>query len=144
VSECIAAVPAHIYAEDIKFEYASEAEKTEFVADRRAIRKIASNLLLKAAKFSPTFATVRLQLKTLPDGLIITVIDSGPGLTKPEIAQALGRFGLVANQAKSRAPRGAGVGLPLVKALTEAHGGSLQLESAQGNGLTASVWLPRP
>ena len=144
VSECIAAVSAHLYAEDITFEYAPAAENTEFVADRRAIRQIASNLLSNAAKFSPSAATVRIQLTTLSDGLTLTVIDSGPGLTKQEIKQALEPFGQVANQSESRAPRGAGVGLPLVKALSEAHGGSLRLESTKGNGLTASVWLPRP
>lgn len=143
VSECIAAVSAHSYAEDITFDYTTDAKALEFVADRRAVRQITSNLLSNAAKFSPSAGVVSVQLASSMDGLTITVSDTGPGLTQEGIAQALEPFGQVANQAESRAPRGAGIGLPLVKALAEAHGGALSLEGSEGQGLTASVWLPR-
>ena len=78
----------HVYAEDITFEYAPEAEKTEFVADRRAIRQIASNLLSNAAKFSPSAATDRIQLTTSADSLTITVTDSGPYSSLVRVASA--------------------------------------------------------
>jgi two-component system cell cycle sensor histidine kinase PleC len=142
LSECIAAVAAQSYAEDLQFDHQVDTAEVEIVADRRAVRQIAANLLSNAAKFSPKSGTVVSQITANSAGIAITISDDGPGLTDAEITRALEPFGQVANQTLSRAPRGAGVGLPLVKALTEAHGGTLLLKNSEDRGLTAVVWLP--
>lgn len=142
LSECIAAVAAQSYVEDLQFDHQVDTAEVEIVADRRAVRQIAANLLSNAAKFSPKSGTVVSQITANSAGIAITISDDGPGLTDAEITRALEPFGQVANQTLSRAPRGAGVGLPLVKALTEAHGGTLLLKNSEDRGLTAIVWLP--
>lgn len=142
LEESIAAVSAQPYAADITFDIDCGHGGIRVRADRRALRQIAVNLLSNAAKFSPIGGRVTAVVDQNDKGVWLTFTDSGPGLTEPQIAQALEHFGQVDNQSLSRAPRGAGVGLPLVKALAEAHGGDLSLSSAPGKGLAAVVRLP--
>lgn len=142
LEECVAAISAQPYAADIGFEISPKNTGIQVRADRRALRQIAANLLSNAAKFSPAGARVTAAIDQNDEGIWLTFTDGGPGLTEPQIAQALEHFGQADNQSHSRAPRGAGVGLPLVKALAEAHGGDLCLSSAPGEGLIAVVRLP--
>ena len=68
------------------------------------------------------------------------VSDTGPGLTDQEIEIAMQPYGQV--QVNAVTPEGTGLGLPMVKALAELHGGDLKLTSRKGEGTTAIVRLP--
>ena len=114
----------------------------EITADERKLRQILINLLGNAVKFTPYGGEIRVTCRKTSDGdVILEVADTGPGMTESEITIALERFGRVENRA-SRSVDGAGLGLPLTKAMVELHGGTLQLCSKPGEGTTVIVTLP--
>ncbi|HUN45224.1 MAG TPA: ATP-binding protein [Stellaceae bacterium] len=111
-------------------------------ADERLIKQIMSNLLSNAIKFTPKGG--RALLRAACDGsnaLALSVEDTGIGIAPEDIPRALERFGQIDNSL-SRRYAGTGLGLPLVKAFTELHGGRFELESAPAVGTTAIVRFP--
>ncbi|MGQ9369629.1 sensor histidine kinase [Azospirillum sp. ST 5-10] len=110
--------------------------------DARALRQIVVNLVSNACKFTPRGGSVRLAVADHPDGgSVITVADTGVGMTPDGITKALQRFGQVENRF-TRTQVGTGLGLPLAKGLVELHGGSLSIDSAPGQGTTVTLLFP--
>jgi signal transduction histidine kinase len=111
--------------------------------DEKRMTQVLFNLLANGIKFTKPGGAVSLNAALTPDGdLAITVADSGIGMTEAELALAMEPF----RQADSNLARrydGAGLGLPLAKALVELHGGQLTLASTPGSGTTARIVLPR-
>ncbi len=118
------------------------ADLPSILCDRRALHQMLSNLLSNAIKFTPSggsaTVTARLYAGT---GLIIDVIDTGVGIAPEEQQKVLEPFRQAAFTRQSAEP-GTGLGLPLVKALIELHGGRLKLSSRQGAGTTVSLIFP--
>ena len=111
-------------------------------ADARKLKQIVVNLMANGVKFTPECGSVGLKAWCSPDsGLVIQIRDSGIGIAPDNIAKALMRFGQVDSNLR-RNYEGTGLGLPLAKALTELHGGSLDLQSRVGEGTTVTVRLP--
>ena len=111
-------------------------------ADARKLKQVVVNLMSNGVKFTPEGGSVGLKAWCRADsGLVIQVRDSGIGIAPDDIAKALTRFGQVDSNL-SRKYEGTGLGLPLAKALTELHGGSLDLQSRIGEGTTVTVRLP--
>jgi signal transduction histidine kinase len=110
--------------------------------DALRVRQILLNLLSNAIKFTPRGGTVRLSVTghaTL--GIIVTISDTGIGIPQHKLASVLEPFGQVESML-SRRYRGTGLGLPLVKAFVELHGGSLSLTSEVGTGTEVRFNLP--
>jgi PAS domain S-box-containing protein len=117
---------------------ATIARGLRLTADERAIRQILINFLSNAVKFTGSGGTIRLFAETLPDGgLALGVEDSGIGMTAPGIATALEPFGQIAHTATHNS-HGTGLGLPIAKALIEAHGAVFRIESTPNVG--TRVW----
>jgi two-component system cell cycle sensor histidine kinase PleC len=112
-------------------------------ADERKIKQIMLNLLSNAVKFTPQGGTVRLSAG-LDDagGVTFAVADTGIGIAPHQLERVMEPFGQVEN-IMTRSHTGTGLGLPLCKALTELHGGTLALDSEVGNGTTVTVVLPK-
>ncbi|MBK8159824.1 MAG: HAMP domain-containing histidine kinase [Rhodospirillaceae bacterium] len=111
-------------------------------ADETQARQILLNLLSNAVKFTPDSGTVALCAAEAGDaGVVITVTDTGIGMTPQEISKAMERFGQ-AEASYSKTMPGTGLGLPLVEGLVKLHGGSLVIESRKGHGTTVTVRLP--
>jgi signal transduction histidine kinase len=72
---------------------------------------------------------------------VLSVTDSGPGMSTDEMAHVFERF-YRADVSRSRASGGAGLGLAIVSALAEAHGGSAFVKSELGHGATFTITLP--
>jgi len=111
------------------------------LADRRAVIRIVLNLLSNAIKFTPAGGKVELHCVAEDSGAIITVADTGIGMAPAQIPVALSTFGQLDN-AYARRHQGTGLGLPMVKALTEQHGGELKIESELDKGTTVTIRLP--
>lgn len=111
-------------------------------ADDTQIRQILLNLMSNAVKFTPDNGTVALRVVDDGDaGAIITVRDTGIGMTPAEIKTAMERFGQ-AEASYSKTMSGTGLGLPLVDGLVKLHGGTLTIDSEKGQGTTVTVRLP--
>jgi len=110
-------------------------------ADRRALRQILLNLLSNAIKFTPQSGVIVVMAKAQGDDLMLAVGDSGPGIDPAELHR-LGQRYMQASTADNTTERGSGLGLSLVKALAEMHGGEMNIESALGEGTTVSVAMP--
>ena len=109
-------------------------------ADRDRLFQVLGNLLSNAIKFTPEGGTVRVAATVAPPSLRIEVSDTGPGIDPVEGARVFDPYWQVTRTASL----GTGLGLPIAKALVEAHGGDLAFESTPGVGSTFYFTLPLP
>jgi two-component system OmpR family sensor kinase len=109
--------------------------------DRDRLRQVIDNLLANVRAHTPVDA--RLQVTLEPNGsfAILTVADSGPGLDDEQLAHIFERF-YRADPSRARSSGGAGLGLAIVSAVVEAHGGEVEVESIPGEGTTFRIRLP--
>jgi signal transduction histidine kinase len=105
--------------------------------DRELIQQAVANLVDNAVKFSPAGSVVRLSGQPVEGGIEITVTDQGPGIPPAERARATERF---FRGETARSTPGSGLGLALVQAIAQLHGGGLTLEDA-GPGLLVRLRL---
>jgi signal transduction histidine kinase len=108
-------------------------------ADRNRMRQVVANLLDNAIKYTPAGGRVEVRSALEGPAAILTVTDTGAGIPPGELPRIWER--LYRGDA-SRSERGLGLGLSLVKAIVEAHGGRAEATSAPGQGSTFMVRLP--
>jgi signal transduction histidine kinase len=109
-------------------------------ADHARLGQVLANLIDNAIKYTPARGQVRIDAFAEPKTCVLQVIDSGTGITeqdRPRIWERLYRAD------RSRSQRGLGLGLSLVKAIVEAHGGSVEVSSVVDRGSTFTLRLPR-
>jgi signal transduction histidine kinase len=104
------------------------------------IQQAVANLLDNAVKFSPSGVTVQLIARAQPHAVEISVIDHGPGIPLEDHERVTERF---FRGEAARSTPGAGLGLALVQAVAQLHGGALRLTDA-APGLCAVLSLPLP
>ncbi|WP_247875708.1 sensor histidine kinase [Azospirillum sp. TSH100] len=103
-------------------------------ADERALKQMLLNLLGNALKFTPENGRVLVSVSRGVNGrCVVRVTDNGIGMTAEELRQASIPFGQT-SALTTHPGRGIGLGLPIVKSLIEAHGGSLRIDSRPGQG----------
>ena len=128
---------------EIRFEAGIAEDLATITADRRALVQIAVNLLSNAVKFTPPGGAVRLELGPgAAGGFVLSVTDTGVGMTEAEVARAFELFVQIEN-AWTREQDGTGLGLPMVKGLVEMHGGTVSIESVPRTGTTVTAQFPR-
>ncbi len=113
----------------------------QLVADPRAIKQILLNLLSNAVKFTPEGGRIDVICACAGDMMKITVRDNGMGIPASALQRIGNAFEQVADDSK-RAREGTGLGLALVRALADRHGGSLTIESTENVGTIVTVELP--
>ena len=106
--------------------------------DRALLQQAVANLLDNALKFSPEGSIVRLEAARRDSRIVIRVVDQGPGIPEADRARAPERF---FRGETARNTPGSGLGLALVQAVMQLHGGELRLGDA-GPGLSATLALP--
>ena len=111
-------------------------------AHREAIRRIVSNLLDNAVKYTPAGGRVDLDVGSDGDWAILRVADTGIGIPSGKEHRVFERFYRI-DEGRARAAGGTGLGLAIVKHLAISLGGDVVLESAEGLGSTFLVRLPR-
>jgi heavy metal sensor kinase len=109
--------------------------------DRIRTRQVFANLLDNALKYTGASGRVEIRTRCEPSQAIIEVTDTGMGIPPEEISRIWERL---FRGDRSRSQRGLGLGLSLVKAIVEAHGGAVSVQSKVGQGSTFTVTLPRP
>ena len=116
------------------------AEPLAALADPRALRQIVLNLISNALKFTQSGGSVTVSAKGYGEDLEIVVSDTGVGIAEADL-QRLGRPYEQAGDAAQKA-RGTGLGLSLVRAFAELHGGAMSIESRLGEGTSVTVRMP--
>jgi two-component system cell cycle sensor histidine kinase PleC len=109
--------------------------------DAAKLRKVFSNLIGNALKFTPPGGSVTVEARALEGEAVVRIRDTGLGMSKEEIDVALTPFGQV-DASRSRWREGAGLGLPIARALVQLHGGRLEIRSAKSLGTEVVVRLP--
>ncbi len=115
-------------------------EGVVIAADGAALRRVVGNLVANAVRHTPSRSRVAVTLGAHDDDVELAVRDEGPGMTPEQVDRAFDRF-WQANPSRSRA--GSGLGLAIVRAVVEAHGGTVTLVSSPQEGTRVSVRLPR-
>ena len=108
--------------------------------DRVRIRQVMANLIDNAVKYTPRGGRITITVAPVKAGAEVSVADTGPGIPPEDRERIWER--LYRGDA-SRSQRGLGIGLSLVRAIVEAHGGRATVESAPGQGSRFILWLPR-
>lgn len=121
---------------------AASAEGALLDADVDRLGQVLTNLLDNALRHTPPGGRVRLGAERVGDRLRITVCDDGEGIPREHLPRIFDRFYRV-DTARDRAHGGSGVGLSIVRSITEAHGGSVSARSdGPGRGAVLTVELP--
>ena len=141
VKGCARLVADRAEASGIALEVAECAGVAPIWGDSTRLRQIVINLLSNAVKFTPRGGRVAIEARTEHGEVVLTIRDSGVGMSLDEVEVALQPFSQI-ESAMTRRQDGTGLGLPLTKALTERHGGRLTIASAPGAGTTVEVRLP--
>lgn len=110
--------------------------------DEARLTQVLSNLLSNAIKYSPEGGRIVVRGTVGPGVVTVSVSDEGPGIARADLPHVFDRF-YRANSELTKRVKGTGLGLYLAKAVVEAHGGRIRVESAPGHGTTFSFTMPR-
>jgi two-component system OmpR family sensor kinase len=112
------------------------------LGDEPRLRQVAANLLSNAAQHTPPGTPVHVSVETAGDRARLIVRDEGPGLD-PALAERVFERFFRADPTRTRATGGSGLGLSIVAAIAEAHGGRAGVEANPGQGAAFVIELPR-
>lgn len=107
--------------------------------DEGRLRQVVDNLVTNALVHGGPESTVKVRVEPRASDVVLSVSDDGPGMSSTEVDHAFDRFWR-ADAARARA--GTGLGLPIVRSVVQAHGGTVSLRSARGQGTTVLVVFP--
>ena len=141
VEECLAKIRDAATAKQLRLETRSDTFLPLIRADRKKLGQALSNLLSNAVKYTREGGHVAVRITVGDDGLRIAVADNGVGIAPEDLEACQEPFVRIGNPLVATA-EGAGLGLPLARQLTEAHGGKFELASELGRGTTATIRLP--
>jgi two-component system OmpR family sensor kinase len=115
------------------------------LGDEARLRQVVGNLVTNALTHTPPHVRVTVTLDEEahdPDTVVVRVADEGPGMAPEDAARVFERF-YRAESSRTRENGGTGLGLAIVASLVAAHGGTVDVRTAPGQGATFSVRLPR-
>ena len=124
-----------------KAEVSVAADLPEVTMDADAVGQALANLIDNAIKYSGDDRALTIDTRAAAGWLVITVSDRGVGIAPAEQAKIFEKFYRV-GRSDTQGRRGSGVGLALVRHIAEAHGGTVTVESAPGEGSRFSLRLP--
>jgi signal transduction histidine kinase len=126
----------------VRLELTVDASACSVRADERALKQMLINLISNALKFAPRGSTVEVAAAAAADDVTeISVSDQGIGIAAEDIDKAVAPFTQLGDP-MTRRHEGTGLGLSLVKALIELHGGTLTIDSTPGHGTSVRLRFP--
>ncbi len=121
---------------------ASVTEGVVVNGDEHRLRQVVANLVSNALVHTPSDAAIEARVRSNNGSAVLEVHDDGPGMTPDIAVHAFERF-YRADPSRSRHHGGSGLGLSIVQAIVDAHGGTVTLDTGLGHGTTVRVELPR-
>jgi two-component system OmpR family sensor kinase len=121
---------------------ASVSEGVVVSGDEHRLRQVVANLVSNALLHTPADAGIEARVRSDNGTAVLEVHDEGPGMSPDVAARAFERF-YRADPSRSRHHGGSGLGLSIVRAIVDAHGGKVSLDTALGHGTTVRIELPR-
>lgn len=109
--------------------------------DRGRLQQVLGNLLDNGLVHTPAGGTIDVDVQTVPDGVAVSVRDSGPGIPAEHLPHIFDRFYRV-DASRSRTTGGVGLGLAIARQFVEASGGRISVDSPAGGGTVFTVTLP--
>ncbi|MDD5307159.1 MAG: HAMP domain-containing sensor histidine kinase [Deltaproteobacteria bacterium] len=125
----------------IRLEYTVDPDLPLLSIDDHAITLLVINLIDNAAKYGKGTDVIGVMLRNTRGGVTLEVYDHGPGIPAGQLRRVFERFYRVSS-AETRTQRGSGIGLSLVRHITEAHGGSVAVTSEPGLETRFTVTIP--
>jgi len=150
IAEAIALMQPQANRERVIIRSSFQSNLPDIVADARSIKQVALNLLSNAVRFTAPGGQVIVSTSyELSGDVVMRVRDTGIGMTKSEVEQALKPFRQVnalerrkAESAKDWRSEGTGLGLPLTKAMVEANRAQFAIDSTPGHGTVVEIAFP--
>lgn len=112
------------------------------LGDEDRLRQVVANLVGNAVAHTPPGTPVRIGVGTVGPDAALVIADSGPGLSPEQAERVFDRF-YRPDGSRNRTTGGAGLGLAIVRSITTAHGGRVEIDSSPGEGAAFRLLLPR-
>jgi PAS domain S-box-containing protein len=142
ISEAVSLVQPQANAQRVIIRTSLSQSVPDVVADLRSIKQIAINILANAIRFTPSGGQIVVSTAYEPTGSVtLRIRDTGVGMSKSELEQAMKPFGQVQPGARKRGD-GTGLGLPLTKAMIEANRAQFSIQSAPNEGTLVEITFP--
>ena len=134
---------AKVWAPNYRLESKFDETLREVNIDTARIRQVLNNLIENAVKYSAEGTTIVVEARETESEMVILVADQGVGIPARELDKVFDRMYRVERRVVTETRSGAGLGLAICKALVEAHGGRIWVESKVGKGSTFYFTLPK-
>ncbi|MGV3548512.1 ATP-binding protein [Rhizobium sp.] len=142
ISEAVSLVQPQANAQRVIIRTSLSQSVPDVVADLRSIKQIALNILANAIRYTPSGGQIVVSTAYESSGSVtLRIRDTGVGMSKAELDQAMRPFGQVASGTRQRGD-GTGLGLPLTKAMTEANRATFAIHSAPNEGTLVEITFP--
>ncbi|WP_349437320.1 ATP-binding protein [Pararhizobium sp. A13] len=142
VSEAVALVQPQANSQRVIIRTSLSGSVPNVVADNRSIKQIALNILSNAIRFTPSGGQIVVSTAYEANGsVILRIRDTGVGMTRTELEQAMKPFRQVTTGVRKRGD-GTGLGLPLTKAMAEANRAQFSISSAPNEGTLVEISFP--
>ncbi|MDL2401503.1 ATP-binding protein, partial [Rhizobium mayense] len=144
IAEAVSLVQPQANSQRVIIRTALSQAVPNVVADLRSIKQIALNILSNAIRFTPSGGQIVVSTSYEGNGSVVMRIrDTGVGMTRSELEQAMKPFRQVSTNARKRGD-GTGLGLPLTKAMVDANRATFSINSAPNEGTLVEITFPSP
>ena len=118
----------------------SEVDEQQILADTDKLQQVFDNLLSNAVKYSPQPGLIQLQSERIDSFFQLTIRDQGIGMSAEEVERVFDKFYRV--DSSNTSVGGLGLGMSIVQQIIQGHQGSIQVDSAPGQGTSVTLQLP--
>jgi len=140
VDDAISLMRSAAVVKGVGLKYQRGSDLPVSVFDSLQMERVVTNLIDNAIKYTPPGGTVTVTTRSEAGQPMIEVSDTGPGIAPEEIPALFEKF---QRRRQTGTVEGSGLGLFIVKAIVDAHNGSVEMQSSPGHGTTVSVRLAR-
>ena len=128
----------------IRLETMAEPPTLLVAADAKRLEQVLQNLVSNAVRHTPEGGTITVRASAEDGGVRMTVEDTGPGIPPEHVGRVFDRFYKVdVSRTGTALPSGSGLGLSIVRAIVERHGGTIRASNGPTGGARFDVWLPK-